>query len=132
MLCFVFWCRLLWHPCGAQFSKQQVLRDNFWQQGSGNLWGMIPEFRNCAATILHNASPHKLHKVVRNDGWPPTALLIMHMLSTSCKLSVPATHHLLAHYFRPGTTDHEFRLELCSVRSKTLSQSALHSRWELE
>jgi hypothetical protein len=43
---------------------------------------MTAEFRNCEATILHNAFPHKLHKVVCNDGWPPTALLIMHTLST--------------------------------------------------
>ena len=47
--------------------------------------------------------PHKLHKVVRNDRWPPTAL-IMHMLKTCFKLSIPATaatHHLLVLDFRP-------------------------------
>ena len=43
---------------------------------------MTAEFRNCEATILHNAFSHNLC----NDGWPPTALLIMHMLSTCCKL----------------------------------------------
>ena len=36
------------------------------------------------------------HKLIHNDGWPPTAL-IMHMLSTWCKQSAPATHHLLAY-----------------------------------
>ena len=44
--------------------------------------------------------PHKLYKVVRNDGWPPTALLTMRMLSTCCKLSEPATHHLLTYHVR--------------------------------
>ena len=33
---------------------------------------------------------------------------------------------------RPGTADDEFRSALCSVRSKTLSQTALHSRWVLD
>ena len=28
---------LLWHPPGAQLSKQQVLRDSFVQQAGGNL-----------------------------------------------------------------------------------------------
>ena len=37
-LFFVFWCQLLWQPPGAQFSEQQVLRDNFVQQGAGNDW----------------------------------------------------------------------------------------------
>ena len=37
-LCFVFWCQLLWHPSGAQFSEQQVLRENFVQQGAGSDW----------------------------------------------------------------------------------------------
>ena len=36
-LCFVFWCQLLWHPPGTQFPEQQVRRDNFVQQGAGNL-----------------------------------------------------------------------------------------------
>ena len=58
---------------------------------------MTAEFRNCEATILHNAFLNKLHKVVRNDGKPPTALLIMHMLSTCCKLSASETHHVLVH-----------------------------------
>ena len=62
---------------------------------------MTPELRNWEATILHNAFPHKLHKAVRNDGWSPTALHIMHILSTCCKLSAPATHHLLANDVRP-------------------------------
>ena len=62
---------------------------------------MTAEFLNCEAKILHNAITQKLHKVVHNDGWPPTALLIMHMLSTCCKLSAPTTHHLLAHGVRP-------------------------------
>ena len=30
-----------------------------------------------------------------------STLLIMHILSTCCKLSVPATHHILAHDVRP-------------------------------
>ena len=55
------------------------------------------ELRSCEATILLNALPQLLHKVVLNDGWPPTALLNIHMLSTCCKLSAPATQHLLAH-----------------------------------
>ena len=61
---------------------------------------MTAEFHNCEATILHYAVPHTLHKVVHNDGWPPTSLLIMHMLLTHCKLSAPVMHHLLA-YVRP-------------------------------
>ena len=65
------------------------------------MWEITAKFRYCEATILHNEFPHKLRKVVRNDGWPDTALLIMHMLSTCCKLSAPATHHLLAHDVRP-------------------------------
>ena len=67
-LCFVFWCQLLWHPPGVQFSEK-MLHDNFAQQ---NLWEMIAELRNCEETILH-AFPHKLHKVVRKDRLPPTA-----------------------------------------------------------
>ena len=39
--------------------------------------------------------------VVRNVGWPPTALVIMHTLSTRYKWYAPATHHLLAHDVRP-------------------------------
>ena len=91
---------LLWHLPGAQFSQEQVFRENFVQQGV-NMWEITAKFRYCEATILHNEFPHKLRKVVRNDGWPDTALLIMHMLSTCCKLSAPATHHLLAHDVRP-------------------------------
>ena len=45
---------------------------------------MTAELRNCEARILHN------------NGWPPTALL----QSTCCKLSGPATHHLLIHDVR--------------------------------
>ena len=95
-----------------------MLRDNFVKQGAGNLREMAPEFRNCEATILHNAFPHKLHKVVRNDGLPPTALLIMHMLSTCCKLSAPVTHHLLDRDVRPIdlaqlTMNFDLRYALC-------------------
>ena len=61
--------------------------DNFVQQGAGNDC-LLP-------TILHNAFPHKSQKVVRNDRWPPTALLIMPMMSTCCKLSALVSHHLL-------------------------------------
>ena len=43
---------------------------------------------------------HKFHKVVCNDGWPPTALFTLHVLSTCCKLSAPVTHHLLARDIR--------------------------------
>ena len=80
------------------------------------------EFRNCESTVLHNAFPHKLHKVVRIDRWPPTALLIMHILSTCCKLSALATSHLLAHDFRPIdlaqlTKYFERRYPLCIHRS---------------
>ena len=32
----VFWCQLIWHSPGAQFSEQQVLCDSFVQQGAGN------------------------------------------------------------------------------------------------
>ena len=35
-LCFAFWCQLLRHSPGTQFSEQQVLRDTFVQQGAGN------------------------------------------------------------------------------------------------
>ena len=84
-LCFVFWCELLWHPPGAQFSEQ-VLLDNFVKHGAGN----DCEFSNCETTILRITFPHKLHKVVRNDGKPPTALLAVHMLSTYCKFSTPS------------------------------------------
>ena len=80
-------------PTSTQFSEQ-VLHDNFVQQVAGNLWEITAEFRNCEATILYNVFPHK---VICNDVWPPTVLLIMHMLSTCCKLSAPATHHVLAH-----------------------------------
>ena len=59
----------------------------------------MTEFRNCEATIPHNAFPEKIHKVVRIDEWLPTALLIMH-ISTFCKLFAPATRHLLAHDVR--------------------------------
>ena len=41
---------------------------------------MTAEYRNCEATTLHNAFPHKFHKVIRNDVWPPTVLLITHIL----------------------------------------------------
>ena len=47
---------------------------------------MTAEVRICEAMILHNAFPHKLH----NDGWPPTVVLIMHMLSSWSKLSAPS------------------------------------------
>ena len=57
---------------------------------------MTAEFRNCEATILHNAFPHKLHKVVCNAGWPPTApssctccrhaVKCLHQRSTICLL----------------------------------------------
>ena len=77
VLCFVFWCQLLLNPPSAQFSEPQVLHDNFVQQGAENLQDMTTEFCNCEVIIL----PHKLHKVVRNDGWIPT-VLIKHMLST--------------------------------------------------
>ena len=77
MLCFVFWCQLLWHPPRTQFSEQQMLYDNCVQQGVGNLQEMTAEFHNCEATILHNAFPHK---VIHNDGWPPTAFLIMYRI----------------------------------------------------
>ena len=86
---------LFWYPSVAQFSELQVLCDNFLHQGVGNLQEMTAQFRNCEATILHNAFRHKFHKVVRNDGRPPAALLIMHMLLTCYKLPAPATHHLL-------------------------------------
>ena len=62
---------------------------------------MTAEVHNCEATILHNSFPHKLHEVFRNDGWSPTGLLIMHMLSICCKLSAPPMRHLHAHYIRP-------------------------------
>ena len=91
---------MLWHPPGAQFFEQ-VLRDNLVQQGVGNLREMTAEDRNCEAMILHNAFPDKLHKVVHNDGLPPTALFIMHMLSTCCKLSAPEAHRLLSHDVTP-------------------------------
>ena len=48
-----------------------------------------------------SAFPHKLHKLVRKDGRPPTALLIVYMLSTCRKLSAPATDHLLAPDVKP-------------------------------
>ena len=61
--------------------------------------------------------PHKLYKVVRNDGCPVTALLIMHMLSNCRKLSAPEMHHLLAHDFRPidleRLTNFDRRYALC-------------------
>ena len=93
--------QVLWHPPGAQFSKLYVLCDNFVQQGARNLWEMTKDFRNYEATILNKVFPHKLHKIVRNVGGPPTALLIVLVLSTCCKLSAPATHHLLAHDVSP-------------------------------
>ena len=96
-LCFVFWYQLLLNPPGTQFSEQQMLYKNFVQQK----WKMTAEFRNCKAMILHNAFQHKLHKVVHNDGWPPTTLLTMHMLSTCCELSASAMHYLLVHDVRP-------------------------------
>ena len=66
---------------------------------------MTAEFRNYEAMILHNALPHK---IVRNNGCSPAALLIM--LSTYCQLSAPATYHvgLLAHELRPSTS-HSWR-----------------------
>ena len=85
---------------GAHFSEQQVFRDNFVQQGAGNLREITAEFRNCDATILHNAFPHKLHKVLCNYGWSPTALLTLHLLSTCCKLCAPGRRHLFAHDVR--------------------------------
>ena len=43
---------------------------------------MTAEFHNCEAKILHNAFLNKLHKIVHNDGWRPTMLLIMNILFT--------------------------------------------------
>ena len=61
---------------------------------------MTAEFHNCKVTILHNAFSLKLHKVIHNDGSPPTVSVIMHVLSTYCKLSVPVMPHLLAYDVR--------------------------------
>ena len=95
-----------------------MLRENFVQQGAGNLREMTAEFRNSEAMILHNAFPHKLHKIARNDGQPPIALLIMHMLSVCCKLSAQATRHLLVHDVRTMdlvqlTMNFDRRFDLC-------------------
>ena len=92
-LCFVFWCQSIWHLPGTQFSERQVLSDNSVQQEVGNLQEMTAE--------LHNLFLHNFQKVVRNDGWTLTAFLIMHMLSTCCKLSPPVMNQLLAHAARP-------------------------------
>ena len=62
-------------PTCEKFAEQ-VLRDNFVQQGAGNLRETTSEFRNYEATILHNSSPHKLHKVVRSDGYAHYAHLV--------------------------------------------------------
>ena len=82
---------------------------------------MTAEVHNCEATILHNSFPHKLHEVFRNDGWSPTGLLIMHMLSICCKLSAPPMRHLHAHYIRPIDLaqlmlDMDWRYALCILR----------------
>ena len=100
-----------------------MLHDKFLQQGAENLRELIAEFRNCKATILHNAFPHKLRKVsVTMDG------LSLRSASCTCKLPALATHHPLAHDVRPIEADDKFRSALCSMHSKTLSQIALHSR----
>ena len=55
VLYFVFWSQLLWHRTGAQFSEQQVLRDNFVQQRAGNLREMAADtVMVCAFTnVIH-------------------------------------------------------------------------------
>ena len=62
-----------------------------------------PSFASPTSQALHliHLVSHPCHKVVRKDEWLPTALLIMHMLSTSCKLSAPAMHQLFAHDVSP-------------------------------
>ena len=78
-----FWYQLLWHHLTHNFLNSRWSVKLLCNKDRK----MTAEFRNCEATILQ--------KVVRNNWWPPTAILSMYMLSTCCKLSAPATHMLM-------------------------------------
>ena len=72
---------------------------------------MAAELRNRETTVLHDAMPHQLHKVIIDEGQSPTALLIMNILTPFGELPTQATHHLLAHDV--DRADDEFRSALC-------------------
>ena len=88
---------------------------------------MAVEFRNCEATILHNAFPH--------NGWPAAELLFTSMLWICFKLSAPATHYLLAHDVRPidvAQLTMSFHRHNALCIQKLHHKIALHSRREFE
>ncbi|GFT25040.1 uncharacterized protein TNCV_179541 [Trichonephila clavipes] len=62
---------------------------------------MAAQLRNLEATVLHHAQPHKLNKIIIDEGRSPTALFIMDTWMTFGKLPTPTTHHELTHDIQP-------------------------------
>ena len=77
-LCFMFWCQVLWHPSGAQFSEQQVLRDNSVQRE----WE-ICEWR---FSIMRSRTSSKTSSVIMDD------LPLRSSSSTGCRPAVNCLH----------------------------------------
>ncbi|GFV71233.1 hypothetical protein TNCV_2429801 [Trichonephila clavipes] len=66
-----------------------MLSDYPMQQGSRYLQKMAAQFHNHEAMALRHVLPHKLNKIIINEGRLPTVLFIMGTLRTFEKLLTP-------------------------------------------
>ncbi|PRD24509.1 UNVERIFIED_CONTAM: hypothetical protein NCL1_43546 [Trichonephila clavipes] len=97
----MFGCQVFLHPSDTQLFEQQVLSDNLMQQRSRYLRKMATQPRNRETTVLHNSLPHKRNQIIINDGQSPTALFVVHILTTFGQLPTSATYHLLTRDVQP-------------------------------